>query len=84
MFLKSEMIDSINRNRDTSADLQGILQDSVQSIEQSITLDQQLLLHMLSTMLILACTSPPISLGNTDTIHQITMILIERGRKSSR
>lgn len=62
----------------------GIPQDSQLNIEQSITLDQQLLLHMLSTMLILACTSPPISLGNTDTIHQITVIPIERGKKLSR
>jgi len=74
MFLKSEMIDSINRNREPSADLQGILQDSVQSIEQSITLDQQLLLLMHHTMLTLDYICRPTSLVNIE-ILTISMLI---------
>jgi hypothetical protein len=59
----------------------GILQDSLQSIEQSITLDQQLLLLMHHTMPILHFISQPTFLVNIEIQRNIISMLIEKDKR---
>jgi hypothetical protein len=62
----------------------GILLDSVQGIEQSITLVQQLLLLMHHTMPIPVFTSLPTFLVNIEIRTTMIGMLIEKAKKLSR
>lgn len=61
----------------------GTLLDSVQGIEQSITLVQQLLLLMHHTMPILVFTSLPTFLVNIEIRTTMIGMLIEKAKKLS-